>query len=390
MPDFIIKPRFDRVNQALTFATDKVNAFQAAMYMSTFGFYQQMFGVYGYMKLTRYLKYKVYYPVGSPLLWQAHNSCTWSATNTLSIGEMEIDPVRTKINEELCTIDTTTEVFRAWNEWDGSAEAAVSAQGMAMTDALTKTMIANATIGAQAQLVAGKVLAAESVSSGTSSALTTAFGYTKNVVTGYVKAAITAGGNLNDTTNLITAADITSSVYTGDVLDLYDAYVAQANAKLKMAVQVGAQFNAATGSATYPLWIVSESIFNAIYAKYEELKSSPMQNEMRIKAVTALFQGVEMTYYKIGNTIVVPEYAATAFTAVTDKKIHFAYLTLSGVIQFGCSFTSIPDIDQENVAIRVQMGTRNQDAGLVTFLAHALQAAAINDSDYITGSCIVE
>lgn len=390
MPDFIIKPRFDRANQTLTFATDKVNAFQSAAYMGTFGFYQQMFGVYGYMKLTKYLKYIVYYPTGSPLLWQAHNSCTWTETNTLGFGSLEIDPIRTKINEALCTVDTTTEVLRAFNDWNGDATTSLSAEGILMTNELTKTMIANATIGAQAQLVAGKVLAAESVSSGTSTALTTAFGYTKNVVTGYVKAAITAGGNLNDTTNLITAGDITSGVYTGDVLDLYDAYVTNANAKLKMAIQIGAQFNAVTGHATYPLWIVSESIFNAVYAKYEELKSSPMQNEVRIKAVTTTYQGAEMTYYKIGNTVVVPEFAATAFTAVTDKKIHFAYLTLSGVIQFGCSFASIPELDSQNVAIRVQQGQRNEDFGRITFLAHALQAAAINDADYITGSAIVE
>ena len=100
--EYLIKPTFQRSNNAIFFETSRLNALLRAEYQDNFGYYQNTFGVYSYMTMTSQLEYRIHYQKGAPLLWQPHNSCAWTPTQTVSMGTDTIAPCRAKINEQHC------------------------------------------------------------------------------------------------------------------------------------------------------------------------------------------------------------------------------------------------------------------------------------------------
>jgi hypothetical protein len=393
--DFTINPRFDQLRSAIYFETGSLNGLAQAEYNDKFGFYQNLFGCYSYMQLTRDLTFKLHYPQGTPLLWQSHNSCAFTPTGTLSFGEMEITPKRVKINEKLCYDEYFDSAYRAWLEWGQGNNVEMNAAGIAATNALTESLVKNATLGARVSMVAGQLFDSTgsiSFEDDTAMNIEQAFAKTSMSVKGWLQLAIeTAAGGVDhlNVSTLIEAADVSGDgkTFTSDVLDLYDENFDECPGKLKDAIIEGGV--GGFGFNFYPVWFVSPSIYRKLDTDWKALKESATINEPRITVEKFPYQTNRgqrnINVFKIDETIVIPTSEPTVYSQYLTGTPHFCYLGLSGVIQMGSSFANLPVANQNDVGIMVQRSDDAEDLGTFRFLSHALMGTAINDTNYLCG-----
>lgn len=387
MPDFLITPGFDRAINTLSFEAERINNLARAEYNDRFGFYQQMFGLYSYMRMTQDLEYKIHYPQGTPFMWQTHNSCAWTPTGTLSMGSNTIAPCKVKINEEQCYDELFDSVYKSFLTWEGPV-VEMNALGVQYTDELLRTIVENATLGARLTLSAGQLHSSIAFEAGASSRIQDAFNRTTNSCKGWIKlvnelSATYPWLEIGDADGGIVSGDISTdgATYTGSVVDLYDAIMAEAPAKLQNAIIEG---GVGARSMAYPLFIVSPSMLRALYAEYQTQNATAAMNKPRISQVAMTYNSRTVMVYKIDETIVVPLTEVGEWEQYVTGTSHFAYLTMSGVIQLGASFNSIPNAPAK-VGVMVQKSNNLNEYGKYYFLAHALMATAINDVDYIAG-----
>ena len=398
--DFLVEPRFNQVRSALYFPNGELNGLASAEYNDKFGFYQDMFGVYSYMNLTQDLTFKLHYPQGTPLLWQSHNSCAFTPTGTLSFGQMEITPKRVKLNEKLCYDEYFDSAYKAWLQWGTNPAVAMNDAGVQATDALTRSLVKNATLGARVSMVGGQLFdlsGAAVAETDTPVNIEQAFALTSMSVKGWIQLAIETSalpnqGHLQNT-NLIQSNDLSANgkVYEGDtthtVVELYDLNYAEAPGELQDAVVEGGV--GGFGFNFYPIWAVSPSIFRALHLEYIASKETTAQNEMRITREPMAYnvngRNRNINVYKIDDTIVIPVSEPTVYSKYLTGTPHFCYLMISGVVQLGSSFGALPVANQNDVGIMVQRSEDAEDLGTFKFLSHALMGTAINDTRYISG-----
>lgn len=398
--DWIVKPKFNAALNAAYFPTGSLNAFQAADYNDKFGFYQQTFGVYSYMKLNKKLKYVVHYPVGSPFMWQPHRSCAWTPTGSLSFGKFEVEPCPAKINEEMCYDEHFNGAFEGFLTWGGNPAIEVDEAGKAATNAMIEAIVKNATMGARLTMTVGQLYDPKAVTmaESTNTNIEGLFKKTIGTCRGWIELAITKASedtrlsHLN-VEGLITPDNISADgkTYTGavtDALKLYDNNMDAAPDELAYAAIEGGVGGFA--DMFYMLWIVSPSILRAVSKKYNAQKTTVLQNEMRISKVPYTLQTERgartIEVFKIDNTIVIPLSEVGLVDAKLSGTSHFCYLTVSGCVNLGGSFADIPVPGQSEVAMMIQQGQDVDDLGRYKFLSHALFATAINDTQYLCGS----
>jgi len=377
------------------FETERLNYLADAEYNEHFGFFQRTFGVYSYMQMNRYLKYKIHYPQGTPFMWQPHNSCAWTPTGTLSMATKEIEPCRAKINEQFCYDEWMDSAYEAWLSWEQS-NVAINEAGRDATDALVRTLLRNATVGARAVNVAGQLLDTGTLTfeEGTPTNIRSAFLKSADVCRGWIALARALAaedsakyGHMEN--GLITAGNISSDgeSYTGSFLSLYDAQVAAAPKKLRNAIESGG----VTGISTpfYPMMLVSPSMISALYQDWLTQKSTTAVNDPRIErreyTVDTPRGPRPMYVYFVDGTVIIPVEEVELYDNYLTTTSHFAYLTVSGAIQMGGSFASIPEIPGGQIAMAIQASDLLQNLGTYSFLSHALFASAINDKDMLSG-----
>ena len=392
---FLIKPAFNRLTNAVTFQTDSVNALLREEYSDNFGFFQENFGVYSYMRLTSALKYKMHYFKGAPLMWQQHNSCAWTPTGTLTMGTNEIDPCKVKINESNCYDEFFDSLYEAFLTWSNGQTVDYSAEGVQAVNAMLETIMSNATLSARALLTAGQLhdLTTVAYATDTPTRIEDAFNRTMGSCRGWIEMLNDLSATYSWTaTNYLDAGDIgaTGQTFTSNVVDLYDEFFAGAPKQLQQAISEGGI--GGFSDQFYPLFLVSPSIHAKLHLEWLAQKESAMITEPRIRKVPYTVQTsrgartLEVTM--IDNTIVVPIHEVGIVEQYITGTSHFAYLTLSGVIQLGASFASLPVVGSANTGLMMQVSQNAEDYGAFKFLAHALMATAINDVNYITGDYI--
>jgi hypothetical protein len=399
--DFLIKPRINQFNNSIGFATDSLNALAQEQYNDKFGFYQSNFGVYNYMRLNTNLKYRVHYPQGTPFMWQPHNSCAWTPLGNLTMGEVEIEPCRAKINEQFCYDEFMESLFKDFlRNNTGEAVISLSEAGREAADALVRTIVKNATIGARMTLTGGQLYPNDiEFVEGASSTITQAFEKTVNTCKGWIKLLIDTAAADSDAEQVdgdfIKAADISSDgkEWLGDnrdAVDLYDEIFDGAKQELRDAIIEGGF--GGFGQLFYPMFLVSPSIYRAVDTAWKEQKQSAMMNMPRIERRVFDFVAEPGGFsrplyaYFIDDTVVVQVNEISKFDRMVTGTSHFAYLTISGVIQLGGSFANIPTLNESEVAVLTQLSTDVEDYMTFKFLAHSLLATAINDTDYIAGN----
>ena len=267
-------------------------------------------------------------------------------------------------------------------------------------DELVRTIVKNASLGARLTLTAGQLHDLDSVTfnDDVPTRLEEAFTRTTGTCRGWIELCRTLSvqdglGHLE--ADLIPSDEISADgkTYEGrtkKVIDLYDDYVSNSKDPLQDAIIEGGA--GGFGNTFYPLWIVSPSIYRAVYLEYLAQKESATVNSPRIRVMEASVQtprGARPIFvYMIDNTVVVPLNEVSQWERYLKQTSHFAYLTVSGCIQLGGNFGNIPGNDNE-VAVMMQVSENADDYGTHKLLSHALFATAINDTDYITGDYLI-
>lgn len=394
MADFLVKPVFNPVSNAIFFETERLNALLSEQYNDKFGVYQSNYGVYNYMQYTSNLTFRIHYMRGTPLLFQPHNSCAWTPTGTISMNTDEIVPCRAKINEQNCYDEYMEGTFKDLVRYNSGPTIQMSEAGVSMNNMLIRTLMKNATMAARVTLSAGQLFDPANISfaEGVDSRIEVAFRRVWGTCRGWIELMRTRAnepglGYLDG--GYIDAGDISTDgrSYEGDALALYDEYFDAATTELQEAIIEGGV--GGFSDMFFALWIVSPSIFKAVHSAWLVQKSTAMVNEPRIATEQLSIQTERgsrtINVYKIDNTVVVPLTEITQLTQFLTGTAHFGYLTLSGVIQLGANFASLPVVNQSDVSIMIQQSTNAEDWGTFKFLNHSNFATAINDVRYVVG-----
>jgi len=392
--EFLIKPRFVQLRNALFFETERLNALLNAEYNENFGFYQSTFGVYSYMQLTSELTFRIHYHTATPFLWQSHKNCSWTPTGTISMDQMEITPCKAKLNEQFCYDEYFNSTYKAFLQWSSNPTIGFSAAGQQANDMLVRTLMKNATLGARMTLTAGKLhdLSTIEFNNGVSTRIEDAFRQTAGTCKGWIELAVemalTPGLEHLDG-GYIKPADISADGkdFVGDgrdIVGLYDEIFADCPDPLRDALIEGGV--GAFGNQFWPMFLVGLPEYRAVDTAWKAQKLNPLQNEPRITRRPFEFEGRTLHVFFIDDTVVIPITEVSQYDKYLTGTSHFAYLTLSGVVQLGGSFSDLPRVGQAEVSVMMQMSLDAEDYGTHKFLAHSLMATAINDTDYLCGS----
>lgn len=397
--DFLIKPRFRPITNAFFFETDSLNALANAQYNDKFGFYQRTFGLYNYMTLTNELTYRLHYMRGTPFVWQTHNNCSWTPTGTLSMDQMEVTPCKVKLNEQHCYDEYFGSAYKAFNAWGPGG--VISDAGVNANNQLLQTIMANATLGHRLTLSGGQLhdLSSVTFQDGLETRIEDAYKKTSNACKGWIQlaretATETGKGHLNN--NLIRSADISTDgkSWVGDggrtVVDLYDEATQHASTPTKLVdfiIEGGAPV---MNGFMWPIMVVSNSLHKQIYKEWQLQNATASMNQPRITRQEYQVGDGKTTkkVFFIDDTVIIPLSEIGHFDEYVTGTSHFFYLTVSGVIQLGSNFASLPVVDESNVAIMMQVSANAEDYGMHKFLSHGLNAVAINDTDYICGDYV--
>ena len=398
MADFLIKPVFSQTTNAIFFQTDPLNALLAERYNDKFGVYQSNYGVYSYMNYTSNLTFRIHYLQGTPLLFQPHNSCAWTPTGTVSTATDEIVPCRAKINEQHCYDEYMEGTFKDLIRYNTGPTIQLSPAGVRMNNLLIRNIMKNATMGARLTLSAGQLFdpAVVSFEDGVNARIESAFRQTWGTCRGWIELLRTRAsepglsyldGGYIDAGDISADGKTYTGAVTGDAVALYDEIMAAAPQALADSIIEGGV--GGFGASFYPLFIVSPSIYRAVHEAWLAQKESALMNMPRISTEQLTINtergARQVNVYKIDDTIVVPLSEISQMTQFLTGTAHFAYLTISGVIQLGANFASLPVVNQSEVSIMVQLSSDAEDFGTYKFLNHSNFATAINDVSYIAG-----
>ncbi len=396
--EFLIKPRFRALNNALYFDTEKLNALVKAEYQDKFEFYQSTFGVFSYMRLNSDMEFVIHYAEGAPLLWQAHNSCAWTPTGTLSMANFSVSPCRVKVNEQYCYDEHFNSTFRSFLEWgvNGSdPTVSLAPAGVEASNELTRTIVKNMTLGARMTMIAGKIHESITVEfeEGVPTRIRQAYDRTANSCRGIIDLLRTRAqdpglGHLDLSTIMDPNGDgseisADGKTFTGSGLAVYERLLEAAPDPLSDAIIEGGVRG--FDNVFFALMPCSATVYRAVYRDYIAQKDVTAVNEPRISYRPYQWNGTEIKVLFIDETAIVPLREVAHYDQYTTGTSHFAYLTISGVMQLGASFADIPKVNESEVAVMVQVSENAEDYGTHKFLAHALMASAINDTDYICG-----
>lgn len=396
--DFIIAPDYD-FNSTLTFPAAKVNKFVTEERGSTFGAYQNMFDVYGYMRLTKRNTFKITTLRGTSLMWQSHNSCGWDPTGAMSITAEEFIPCRAKINEEFCIDELFDSCYEHLLTWDGVAD--LDADGVRMINEIIDMLATNAALGARATLTAGQKydIANVTFDENTPATIKKLFEKTIGTCRGWVEllefeaANKAQNAHLNVPGLFVEADFMNGKEYQGDPLVLFDNLKANAKPALRTYIDQGGHPGVAGARGGWALFRVTPSIFSAIAKAYNDQPQAISVAGVTRRITKEVMPGVngarEFYVYKIDGVVIVPVNELAEFDNYLTGATHLAAITVSGNIQLGSSFATLPATRAgEGVGMVIEQGSGTKDWGMYSFLAHALFHAAIADTDLIVATQI--
>lgn len=397
MEPFILKPAFFEATNMVTFNTTAINSLMDVEYNSNFGFFQQAFNMYGYMRLNEDMKYVIHYVEGYPYLWQPHQNCAWTPLGNFEWNNLEIEPCKSMIQIENCFDENYNSIFKAFHAWSTGATVGMSGAGIKATNMFVRSVLANATEGNRLMVTAGKLFDLNTVvaNTGLKTSIEQAFRKTANTCRGWMELCRTTAqtignGHLDQSALFIQAGggqniSTDGTKFIGSVVALYDSLRAGAKPALRSAIINGGI--GSSGRAFFPMMIVSPTIQERAYDEWLAIKSSPVVNEMRlgVQKISAANQTVQVMY--IDDLVpLIPIYDVDYYDRLLTGTSHFAYVTISGTIQIGSNFANIPRIGGAEVAIAIQQKTDLDELGRTLFLSHNLSAVALKDKDFISGA----
>lgn len=379
------------------FTAAELNSLQRASYTDTFGFYQRLFNVFGYMQLNKKQKYVVHSPKGHPLVWQQWKACSYSETGSLTMNTRELIPDPIYLKERFCHDELLFSAYEHMLNWASSGQLGLDDEGTRLFNMLIEEFMANAAYGLRMTATAGDLYDVSTVplSADNTATLNDLMARTHNTFKGWMKLSMDLAANEGKGWMNLAITDDTEfdevAGYQGNILDLLDTLKANARKPLRQLINRGGIVS--EGRFTFlPLIVLSDSYFNAVVERYNFESDRVATNRVRLTMNTFGGENTptpQRVFYLDGMLPIIPLQEINGFDTYLKGQTHGAYIVASGNIQLGSSFAGIPEnIENPNIGM---MMARNEDItrddfGKFSVLSHALTKVAIADPDYFVGT----
>jgi len=391
---FRVKPGFRRDNQTLFFESKDLNAFTRPTYVDNFGFFQDAYGVYEYMRLDDRREFIVHKPKGAPLLWQAYNSCSVDPTKNIVVRSERIRPEKGYLHTQFCQDQMFDSCFEQLIKYSNGAFPELSAEGQQIISSLLDELMVNMHLASRYILTLGQLFNAGNTNFDPNQPVGIAdlFQRTTSAVRGWVPlfAALADEGLAHLNINNLIPNDFVQDCknWSGSIVDIYDELECQAPKPLQSLINQGGvvRSNTTAGNTFKPLFLVSGELHNALVREYRAQSSQIAQNNPRISkmAVTSANGSVGQMYF-IDDVPVVRLDDINGYDQFLTSQTHFAGIVASGNIQLGMAFDQMPkDIENMGAGLLVQqnLNASTGSYGDYNVLAWNLFQVALADPNY--------
>lgn len=329
-------------------------------------------------------------------IMQAGGNCAPTAGTSITATQSSTTPCKIKINEAWCNRSSGSTILDALLKYkDGTTdEATYERVNRQFFDTLVAQLVQARLLLAAAGGLWGSTISSTTFASSATATQQAQFNAMKNLCTGYLKRFVPAiDATITGDNQIIDAnfADGGAGAYTGDVLALYDALVANASLakpKLVSFINMGAK-SMSDGTLAIPAALVSNRMYAAVTAAYNAQKSQAAQNEMRItRENIAAAGGISQFIYKIDNTVVMP-IDISEFDGLLTGKYEFFWLTVTGNAAIFDSFVEqaimLEDGSVGTAAFELIDGRYMNKKGQVIVDGDILMATVLADINLVTG-----
>ena len=377
------------------FETGEMNQMVRAEYLDTFGFYQNLFGVYSYMRMNRKQKYILHQPKGTKLVWQPYTSCSYDSTGTLQMGRRELIPEFIAMNEKWCQDELLDSTYEHWMEAVANGDLILTDEGVAAFNLMMEELMANSVEGLRATLSAGRLYNVNTVnySEDNTTTITDMFKKTHGSARGWVKLAYDLAKEKYDHLNVASFDDSDfegEGDYTGDIVKLLENLKKAAPKPLRQLINHGGMIRGG-GRSFMPLIGLSDSFFNAVVRYWNAESEKTATNRTRITRERIAAENSptpQFVYYLDGILPIVPLQDVSAYDEYLKGRTHFAGIFGSGNIQMGHQFGVIPEVERDQIGLMVAKVTdpSRDNYGQYVVKSHAAVKAAIADPNYMVST----
>jgi hypothetical protein len=328
-------------------------------------------------------------------IMQAGGTCEPTPGSSIEAVQSSTTPCKIKINEAWCNRASGSAILDALVKYmDGTTdESSYERVNRQFFDTLVAQLVQARFLLQAAGGLWGSTIATTAFASGVTQTQQDQFNAMKNLCTGWLKRFVPAKLGDVSSGNDIKLANFVSATgaYDGDVVALYDAFIADAaltKPKLVSFINMGAKV-LSDGTLAVPVGLVSNRMYNAITTAYNAQKSQAAQNEMRItRENIANINGINQFVYKIDNTVIMP-IDISEFDGLLTGKYEFFYLTVTGNVAVFDSFANEGLMNEDGtttpVAFELIDGKYMNKKGQVIVDGDMLMATVVGDLDLVTG-----
>lgn len=377
----------------ITYPSKSLNAFTEADYAETFGFYQNLFKFYSYMKLTKMRTFVLNVIKGSPLVWYPLKSCDFEPGRTLGSTRRELTPDRAKLNEKICWDELFDSCFETLLDYNGQT-IELDADGEKLINAMTSQLMYQATVGARALLATGMLYDIDAagfdfggVSNDVKEVFLKVYKTTKGFVSGYVEAAAQGITPWLNVQGVIAQQDISISNHAQGILHVYDSLRGEAPKELRNLINMGS-ITTSKGRKIRAAFQVSGTLFNWVVNSFNDQSEQVATNNPRIRRemVSNNGMGAPEFIYFIDNTPVIPAEEINTFDEYMAGDTYFAQIAATSNVQLGMSFDDLNGKD--SVGMLVERSRRVEDYETVRYLSHTLMKSALSDPNLAVATVV--
>lgn len=391
---FLIKPTFKRNLNMILLSAQALNMFARTEIVDNLNFYQNKFGIFGYMKLTTQRLFRLHSLTGTPLLWGPHNACGWDPANVLRMNVKELSPCRGTMNDEWCQDELLDSCFGHFLKWNGMSPMSLSDEGMTLWNEVVRVISVNAALGARLMLTVGKRYDPTVVTmrAGTSQKIADLFTRFMGTCKGWVEliremALLPNYAHLNLSGIFNANEDFQGDKYIGDPIALFDALRASAPSELTALMNEG---GLATGDGDNELYFgMTPSIHAKIADEYRKQCISVSCINPRLTVEKFPYRKSNIMVYYIDGVPCIPFADVAYMDRYLKEKLHMAWITVGGNINLGASFDAIAALDTEGnpgIGIAIQRSTDLAELGKYKFKADALFGTLLADASFFVGA----
>lgn len=319
---------------SLAYTSKQLNAVARKRWIRNSVALQRILNVYGTMRLTRDQTFHVDLIEGSAMVWQPDLVCGWNPIRSTDTGDIEVTPVRIKLNDEICLRTDFNGLFDFYieNQGDGTTEPDAEVHNTFL-DAIGQ----GAMHGLRLQGLIGGIQAGLTPQAGVSAENVARFTATKNTNQGVFTKVIADGLNNPD---LLPDTDFAAGKYTGSVLDLYESLLSAGGTGVQTLVQQGAVItDGSTGGQ--PFILMSPVLGTKLYAEIRAMNREASANNAPLGFETYTAEGVTLKVPTIQGIPVLVDPILGYYDKITGATTAIMAITATQNIQFGLSFSDV-------------------------------------------------